>query len=404
MRRREQVASQPRSHLRPEKRLSRRSHPRKRRRLSPLREESSPPLPSPPRLMLRLPLPPAPAPAPLPEIMISSSPPLPPQPLYTISIQYRLRVNGAAVGADSQMSERAIFALEDAENQFLEMVDSPASRIEGREYRWVSKSVSYRAAFKGRSMFKTIALPDFGDLAGGRLLQQMDAEALRHKADQMDLKFEALVDCEAIKSAFGRHGRFVAAKDAPSSDPAAAATPEPARTKQLLKEAKQMERADKIYESVDHVKAICAHWVCRESVCNNSGAWCYVPNPQEHFAITPADMETWAHKIVAGDNGVAVMAPPIQLLEHWRRTGNKLTVNPHNRRRKKGRRGSSSSDDGESIRKLQKRAERQRVEMEMRRMREREGTHCRGGSGAEMDDWGPAADVKAWRRALQPRC
>jgi hypothetical protein len=186
------------------------------------------------------------------------------------------------------------------------------------------------------------------------------------------MKFEVRIQAESSR-AFQR-GR---AANEISSDPVVAAAAAAAgaavtptggyRTTQQLREDAQMKQIVDMAGAVDHKKSISIMWACNEDRCDNYLGRCYRHPDGSHFPIKAADCQSWAKAVLRGN--CTINLPDEAILGALRLNGNKLKVNPHNKRR---RGESSSSADGEAaFKKMERELRRQRLRDEMEKMEDR---------------------------------
>ncbi|KAF1980223.1 hypothetical protein BU23DRAFT_594525 [Bimuria novae-zelandiae CBS 107.79] len=349
--------------------------------LGPPLSSSPPPAPAPT---------PAPAPAPTPTpvppavaaaaVVVPSSPPRAsspiPGPSYDLDIEYTLRVNRTTKVKDTAVTTRREFVIWDMEDMVENMVRSPASEVEGRDYRVVAIGVAFRAGWRAkmsRSAYKHKTLTDFVE-SGDALLSDMDraAETLRG-CDFLEMKVDVKIEVTLLQKAFPR--TYANEPSSPGQaitpPPVAAAVPRGSRTTQLLRAESQQETRRSM---ADLLSSIHERWICHEPLCNNFGHWCWVAFTGEHFAIRPSDGETWTNRINEGRESASVEQPPNQLVAFWRsNTGNQLKVHPHTRKGKGKRRpGSTDSSTEEERKRHRKRVEDLRHRRELQRLEDEE--------------------------------
>jgi hypothetical protein len=273
--------------------------------------------------------------------------------------------------------------LADFEEKVMEMIQNPASTIGDRKYNWVGRHLMYKPN-KRNVPWRSVTLVDFSDAVGEDLWEEVDKYVRRSGGAQLvDMKLEIKLQCEPLQKAFPRN-RSVNELSSPAPE-----TPTQAgsRTKQLLAEARADARAEAkaqervataqaIRTATDHQAELIQRWRCQEPLCTNGGGLCYNPlGTYFHYAIANVDLESWAHKWLEGTNGVNQELPPRNLVEYWKKQGNKLKVNPNNRRKRRdsdSSSGSSSSSGDRKFTKQFKKMERQLKQSQLRRMMEDE--------------------------------
>ncbi|KAF2679833.1 hypothetical protein K458DRAFT_490264 [Lentithecium fluviatile CBS 122367] len=309
--------------------------------------------------------------------------PLPDGPMYDMEFEYALRVNKVVKVQDVDSSHRSIFFMWDLEKKVMEMIQNDSSEIDGREYRIVRRSVSFRVMPKGT--WTSMTLEDFDIDAGERLCQAVDRKVSQFKRfDRVEFRVEVTVDVAMFRRTFPRNR----SANELSSDPPEDSLPSTrgTGTEQLLRQQRhderrqqrhderrdqrQSEQRDSILTANDIVNDIHKHHVCREPLCDNHGHWCWVNGlTGEHFEIRACDSETWAKRKLEGSTGVSISLPLEELVEYWRRTtDNGLKVDRHTRKGKGKRRRASTSSDEKKLKRLRRDVERRQIEDRIQRM------------------------------------
>lgn len=299
----------------------------------------------------------------------SSPPPLPEEPQFEMDITYIIRVNGSKTVEDHDSCERIFFFLSLMEDKIMALIESPASTIDGRIFKWESRNIGFRPDKKGAS-WQYLLLSDFSSIEEVRLFQNVDRYISRFKdIRRVEFKMEVRLRVEAlpVQKAFPRNRSFNESLSEQGDDNTTG-TAFGHRTKQLLKETKAMERVKEIESATDHQSTIHQMWECRVDGCDNYGHWCYVHPSGAHYEVRRIDAEAWARSIVKGQSTANL--PHIDIIEALKLRGNKLRINPHSRKGKKKRQDSSSDSDGPSLKRLAKQAEKRRIMEQMARMDE----------------------------------
>ncbi|KAF1941072.1 hypothetical protein EJ02DRAFT_211482 [Clathrospora elynae] len=226
---------------------------------------------------------------------------------------------------------------------------------------------------KPRATFMKQSIDDFGYDVGATLFDKFDGIMERMDGRRLTVKLEVKISCEALQRAVARPLYFN------ESDPPETPSMAGHRTKQQLKDGRaeiraeqkaqeRMETATLIKTQADHTAEIVNSWRCHKGDnCRNGGGICYVPlGSMIHYQVRPNNLDSWAYKIVTGENNVSVRLPPAMLVEAWRLRGNKLRVNPNNRRRI----DDDSDDDG--IKGAERKAAKARARMRLQRLEDEE--------------------------------
>lgn len=204
-----------------------------------------------------------------------------------------------------------------------DLVASPVSSVDRQAYKVASRIVTFKP-LGGWIGYSSYSLADFSNTECQRLFNRLEALAERVPLClRMDFRVEMKIEVEELNKVFSR----TKSVNEPSSDqPTPAATPGGDsrgyghQTRQLLAEKRATERVEILQAATDWQSAIIRMWECRELACRNFNYWCYIHQPtQEHFAVSHADVKSWARKIfegVSGVSGVSVNAPPPQLIEY----------------------------------------------------------------------------------------
>ena len=121
----------------------------------------------------------------------------------------------------------------------------------------------------------------------------------------MELKVDVRLDVTLLQRTFNQ----LYANEPSSPAPVATPVPRGSRTTQLLRVAEQQEIRQ---TSAELISSIHERWTCKEGHCNNFGQWCFVTPQNEHFSICPADLETWAKRIIEGQGGALIEQPPYE--------------------------------------------------------------------------------------------
>ncbi|KAK7177942.1 hypothetical protein PSPO01_16005 [Paraphaeosphaeria sporulosa] len=162
--------------------------------------------PSPP-LATELPVEPA-------VVQLIRSSPLPPRasspvpgPAHDLEIEYTLRVNKESKVKDIAVVPRHEFVVWEMEDIVETMIRSPASGVDGREYRVSVIGVTFRAgrrAKTSRTAFKQKTFTDFAE-SGDALLRYIDRAADQLKGrDLIEMRVDVRVEVVLLQKAFPR--------------------------------------------------------------------------------------------------------------------------------------------------------------------------------------------------------
>ncbi|KAF2189866.1 hypothetical protein K469DRAFT_49607 [Zopfia rhizophila CBS 207.26] len=215
--------------------------------------------------------------SPTPQVISSSPPPIaPPQvlesspppeePEFEMDISYSLRVNDKRAGDDHESYLSVFFHISNVENKMLAMIESPASGVNGREYRWQSRTVTFKAIGKKKgATYQHQTLEDFSFFTGSKLFERISGTAKYYIADRVEIRVEVRIQVEALQKALSRSSRAVNELSSPIPDTPA----NPRRTQQLLNEAKAHERVERVLTVQDVQSQLHSRWICHEPAYSN---------------------------------------------------------------------------------------------------------------------------------------
>jgi hypothetical protein len=141
-------------------------------------------------------------------VELPQSSPAPEEAEYDMDFKFTLRVNGKRVLEDTDSFFQGTFWLNNLEDKVESLIASTGSTIDGRDYIWQSKSVSFKAEHY-KSTWTVVTIADFGFAELNRLLDLVNRSVKRYKqAKRVDLKVELRVKVESLQKAFPRNRSF----------------------------------------------------------------------------------------------------------------------------------------------------------------------------------------------------
>jgi hypothetical protein len=116
-------------------------------------------------------------------------------------MRYLLRVNGSKVLEHIAFHDRQLILMEDIEDRAKYLLARPESGINGREFKWMSRTIKYRVDHP-QDTWQYCALEDFSDAEGMRLFDGMDRHVKRYSdVTKLNFRIELRVQIDSTQKA-----------------------------------------------------------------------------------------------------------------------------------------------------------------------------------------------------------